>query len=115
MKDKDDICNKACQNFDKNSVVSVKYDYTERVQRHGRELGKRLVGAREKGEYARLKYDKLVIQGQIYKYDEVTNEIVRIGGNKGHYQPIRHEWEKRVSDPGYLDQSDGEGTSESGA
>lgn len=52
-KDKDTILQKAKQNLSRESSFSVREDYTDRVQLHRRELCKRMIEARENGEFAR--------------------------------------------------------------
>ena len=62
--------------------------------------------AGEKGEYALINFDKRVFND---KHTNMTSEpikIVRIGGTRSQHQPMRYKREKRVSDLGYLDQSD---------
>jgi len=65
--------------LDRHSIYSVRENYTEMVQLHRRELGRRLVEARGKGKFACIQFDKLIIEGNVYTYDEGTNQIVRIG------------------------------------
>ena len=62
-----------------NPDVSVKPDYTERVVNHRRELGKIMLDERNKGRYASIRYDKLIIEDTVYKYDEETSNLVRVG------------------------------------
>ena len=54
-------------------------DYTDRVKLHRRELGKRLAEARQNGQYAVMRYDKLIIDNDMYKYDERNEQIVLFG------------------------------------
>ncbi|KAH3884406.1 hypothetical protein DPMN_008384 [Dreissena polymorpha] len=54
----------------KNTQFSVHEDFTERVKSHRRELGKRLVDERERGNYAVMNYDKLIVNNKIFAYDE---------------------------------------------
>ena len=48
-----------------------------------RELGEKLIDAREKGLYASMHYNKLIIENEIYKYDEGNQEIYRVGYTRG--------------------------------
>ena len=73
--------------------------------KHRKILGERLAEARAKGSYARLNYDKLIVDGQTYKYDERTNEIVRTWGHRVHQQPIRNARERNANEMGRSDQS----------
>ena len=82
-KDREAVVHRARQSFDKHSQYSVREDYTERVQLHRRELGKRMIEARSRGNYASLRFDKLVIEDSVYKYDDKTNTMVRIGASRG--------------------------------
>ena len=63
-KDKDMILNQARQRFERDSPFSVKEDFTERVLKHRKILGERLAEERAKVLYARLNYDKLIVDGQ---------------------------------------------------
>ena len=80
---------KAKRTFDRQSIYSVRENYTEMVQLHRRELGRRLVEACGKGEFACMQFDKLIIEGNVYTYDEGTNQIVRIGAARDRRRPIQ--------------------------
>jgi len=82
FKDKETVLRKARQVFPKGAEFSVREDFTERVQMHRRELGKHLVKARYRGQFAAIRFDKLIIDNSVYKYDEMTNEITRIGSTR---------------------------------
>ena len=114
-KDKEAILGKARRTFQQDSDYSVKEDFTERVQRQRRELGKYMMQERAKGRYARLKYDKLIVDTDIFKFDDSINRIVRIGKNKGHQQPIALGRENDQYDVGVSDQSDSDNVGETGA
>jgi len=64
------------------SQYSVREDYTERVQLHRRELTKTLIEARNQGKYALLRFDKLIIDGDTYMYNDTDDTIKRIGSSK---------------------------------
>ena len=61
FKDREAILRKASNTFDFESPFSVQADYTQRVKKHRRELGKEMIAARQNGQEAKIKYDKLVI------------------------------------------------------
>ena len=82
FKDKETILRKTRQVFPQGAEFSVREDFTERVQMHRRELGKHLVEARHRGQFAAIRFDKLIIDNSVYKYDEMTNEITRIGSTR---------------------------------
>jgi len=50
---------------------------------HRRELGKRLVQERERGNYAAMSYDKLIIENTVYDYDELNENVFEIGRERG--------------------------------
>ena len=77
-KDREAILQKAYQKFPRGSQFSVQQDYTDRVKRHRRELGKQMIEARKNGQNAVIKYDKLVIDDTKYYYDDESNEIREI-------------------------------------
>ena len=60
------------------------------VQLHRRELGRRLAEARGKGEFACMQFDKLIVEGNVYTYDEGTNQIVRIGAARDRRRPSKN-------------------------
>ena len=62
QKDKEAILNEARRVLDKECIRRVHEDFTDRVKLHRRELGKRLVQARENGQYTSMNYDKLIIR-----------------------------------------------------
>ncbi|WAR29874.1 hypothetical protein MAR_003442, partial [Mya arenaria] len=68
--------------------VGMREDFTERVQLHRRELGKRLVEARSRDQYASMRYDKLIIDDGVYKYDDLSKQVVkRIGSTRPGQRP----------------------------
>ena len=61
------------------SSVLVHEHFSDRVRKCRRELGKRLVEARNNGAYAIISYDKLIIENEVYAFDDSSNQIVRVG------------------------------------
>ena len=102
---------KAKNEFKGGSVFSVREDYTEQVSAKRKVLGRHLKEARDKGQYARITYDKLIIDNSIYRLDQKTNDIVHVGSARVQRQPIR---DKRQSSDG-IDQSSPMEVSVSGA
>ncbi|WAR21343.1 PTPRT-like protein, partial [Mya arenaria] len=86
-KDRETIIKKSKQLFDRQSQFSVREDFTERVQLHKRELGKRLVEARSRDQYASMRYDKLIIDDGVYKYDDLSKQVKRIGSTRPGQRP----------------------------
>ncbi|KAH3866921.1 hypothetical protein DPMN_030044 [Dreissena polymorpha] len=72
----------------KNTHFSVHEDFTERVKSHRRELGKRLVDERARGNNAVMNYDKLIVNNKIFAYDENNQTIIEIGTARGRPRPI---------------------------
>jgi hypothetical protein len=68
--------------LNRGTAFSVREDYTERVQLQRRELGQNLVQARNSGQNASIRYDKLIVDISVYKYDDLTNQITRIGSTR---------------------------------
>ena len=66
-------------------------DFSDSVRMKRRELGKRLVEARNNGEYAKISFDKLIIENEVFKYDETRKDIVRIGYARRRKQPNTQE------------------------
>ena len=114
-KDKESILFKARELFKADSEFSVKEDFTERIQKHRRELGKRLMEERAKGKSARLKYDKLIIGRQVYRYDERTNKIICQGGQEGQHEQVHVNGENQRCDETSNDQSSSDRVTQSGA
>ena len=84
FKDRDAILRKASEIFDSESSFSVQADYTQRVKKHRRELGKEMIAARQAGREAKIKYDKLVIENKVYRYDDESETAVLVRDN---YRP----------------------------
>lgn len=87
FKDRECIIERAKTQLSRDSNISVKPDYTDRVVRHRRELGRRMLDERQKNNYATISYDKLIVNDQIYKYDDITSSIVCIGRRQYTRQP----------------------------
>lgn len=83
FKEKEEILKKARSTLSRNSGYTVREDYTDRVLLHRRELSKKLVDARENGQYASLRHDKLIVDGSVYKYCEKSQQIILLGAARG--------------------------------
>lgn len=83
FKDREAILRKAKGVFRKDSPFAIHEDFTDRVRVHRRELGIRLVEERERGKYARMNFDKLIVENSVYGYDEQSKSIYRIGDARG--------------------------------
>ena len=59
--------------------VSVKPDFTDRIIKHRRILGERMMEERQINKYATIRYDKLIVEEIIFKYDDFIQDIVCIG------------------------------------
>ena len=77
-KDREQIFN-AAKTALRHSEYSVKEDFTQRVKHCRRELGKHLLDARDKGLYAAMHYDKLIIENEVYKYDGGNQDKKKVG------------------------------------
>jgi FtsZ-binding cell division protein ZapB len=62
--------------------VLVQQDYSDRIKRHRRILGEKMVQDRQKGHYAVLRYDKLFVNDSIYRYDDHNECIVFVGNRQ---------------------------------
>lgn len=82
-KDREQILRKSRETLNKTSPQSVHEDFTTRVLHHRRELGVRMMEARREGKYASVSYDKLIIEDDVYKYDERSEKPVLIGRARG--------------------------------
>mgnify|MGYP000178630543 CR=1 FL=1 len=71
-KDRECIIDRAKTQIPRDSNISVKPDYTDRVVRHRRELGHRMLEERQQNNYTAISYDKLIVNDQLYKYDDVN-------------------------------------------
>jgi FtsZ-binding cell division protein ZapB len=107
-KDRETILKKSREVLDRNSQFSVREDFTERVQLHRRELGKRLVQARSQGQYASLRFDKLFIDNEVYQYDDLTGEITKIGNTRGRQHTRTNNSQRNVVRGDYREGSEAE-------
>ena len=57
----------------------VQQDYSDRVKRHRRILGEKMIYERQQGNYASIRFDKLFVNDSIFKYDDSTDRIIHIG------------------------------------
>lgn len=78
FKDREAVLKKAAEALDGEAPYSVRQDFTQRVKKHRRELGKEMIAAKARGQQARIKFDKLEIEGDLYRYDDTTEKIVLI-------------------------------------
>ena len=81
FKDREAILGKASNSFDFESPFSVQADYTQRVKKHPGQLGKEMIAARQNGQDAKIKYDKLVIGNKVYRYDDESETSVLLRDN----------------------------------
>lgn len=91
FKDRDCVIDRAKSQLTRDSNLSAKPDYTDRFVRHRRELGHRMTEERQKNNYAAMSYDKLIVNDQVYKYDDLTKSIVCIG--RRHTAQPRGQWQ----------------------
>jgi hypothetical protein len=57
-----------------------------------------MMSARERNLYASVRYNKIIIEDKVYRYNDVTNRIVYIGGrSNGNRQPLQRapDWTPR--------------------
>ena len=85
---------------DTNPKYSVQQDYTDRVKRHRRILGERMVRERNNGHYASIRYDTLFVNDTIYRYDDNTDQIVYIGKRSRPRATLPRGGERRRTDDG---------------
>ncbi|MES9880608.1 MAG: hypothetical protein ABW185_06975 [Sedimenticola sp.] len=78
-KDRESVMNSARRKLDGRSQYRVAEDFTPRVRQARRALGEDMVRARNKGYRASIKFDKLIIDDKIYKYDEQSQKPKLIG------------------------------------
>ena len=62
----------------KGTKIWVEEDYTKEIQRERKELIPHLKEAREKGYSAKLRYNKLIVNNEIYTAQELTTKIPQI-------------------------------------
>lgn len=78
FKDREAVLKKASEKLDDEAPYSVRSDFTQRVKKHRRKLGKEMIAAKARGQQARIKFNKLEIEGDLYRYDDATEKIVLI-------------------------------------
>ena len=78
FKDREAVLKKASEKLDDEAPYSVRSDFTQRVKKHRRKLGKEMIAAKARGQQARIKFNKLEIEGDLYRYDDATEKIVVI-------------------------------------
>ena len=86
FKDREAVLKKASEILDNDSPYTVRQDLTQRVKKHRRELGKEMIAAKARGQQARIKFDKLEVDGDLYRYDDTLEEIVLIPRTRGRSQ-----------------------------
>ncbi|KAH3789125.1 hypothetical protein DPMN_167296 [Dreissena polymorpha] len=73
------IMQKAMENLQGNSGVDVQYDYTDRVRRHRKIFGERMLIERQQGNLLERSPRQTHYNDGIYKYSDNTQSIVYIG------------------------------------
>ena len=91
FKDKQMILKAAKDKLQRDSDIYVKEDFSSRVRKHRYELGKFMRNARDQNRYATLSYDKLITDGDVFKYNE-TEDCLSLVRRKG-----KSKQEPRVS------------------
>ena len=81
-------------NVDSNHRVHE--DFTDRVRQHRREFSRRLVQARNNGQYTTLNFDKLIIENTVYGYDEENQDTYTIGPVRRQPGTRFHERRRRM-------------------
>ena len=82
FKDKQMILKAAKDNLQRDSDIYVKEDFSSRVRKHRYELRKFMRNARDQNRYTTLSYDKLIIDGDVFKYNE-TEDCLSLVRRKG--------------------------------
>ena len=91
VKDKELVLTHARENLSRDSHCSASEDYTARVRKHRYELCKRMVEVRDRNQYLVVRYDKLIIDDRVYKYDEKADDIKFVG--KNYFRQLARLWE----------------------
>lgn len=78
-RDRDLVLSEARSKLTRDSNFTVRPDYTDRIKRHRRELGTRMLHERRNNNYAAMRHDKLIVNDQIFRYDDATESIVCLG------------------------------------
>ncbi len=95
FKDRATVRRAAFDKLDSQSRQKVSEDFTQRVRETRKTLCSFLVRARNNGHTASMKFDKLVIDGNVYKYDPQTHKPVCIASNT----PRRRTNDNQTNDP----------------
>ena len=78
FKQREKVKDAAFKNLKPGSVIRVKEDFSQRVRFIRWKLGEIMVELKTANKNAKLKFDKLVVDGQSYRYDEETGMVKRI-------------------------------------
>lgn len=79
FKDRETVIAASRIELDKDSSIRVSEDFTSKVRLARQKLGEELVRARRNGQYASIRFDKLIVEDKIYKYDPTTQKPKYIG------------------------------------
>ncbi|KAH3875773.1 hypothetical protein DPMN_039050 [Dreissena polymorpha] len=72
FKDCELILGRANRQLQHNRSHSVQQDFSDKVRKHRQILGERMVQERRNDNYAVILYDKLIVNDQVYKYNDIT-------------------------------------------
>ena len=86
-----DIMNLAKEKLRNNPNHYVQNDYSERVRKHRKLLGERMIAERRQGNYSTIRFDKLFINDCIYKYDDSQPTIVCVGKRQFSRRPVPND------------------------
>ena len=89
FKDKQMILIAAKESLSRESGITIKEDYSQRIRKHRYELGKRMIEARQNNQFATVSYDKLIIDGNVYKYNEKDDSVVLVSRSRNSKQAPR--------------------------
>ena len=78
FKKREKVKDAAFKNLKPGSVIRVKEDFSQRVRFIRWKLGEIMIKLKTANKNAKLKFDKLVVDGQSYRYDEETGMVKRI-------------------------------------
>ena len=65
FKDCQFILNTAGEKLKSNSNFAVQQDFSDRVRKHRKILGQRMISERSNGHYAAIRYDKLIVNNDM--------------------------------------------------
>ena len=89
-KDKESVLRKAREKLNRDSAFRVSEDYTKKIRDTRKRLIPFLHDAKAKGDFAVLKYDKLVINNNIFIYDDENQVLKQVGGSKQDTRGAQH-------------------------